>query len=308
MFSTVNGFTGNAASAAHNASVTRQEDITFGAIHLQVTDVDKTIQFWTEVAGLTLRNRTAGAAELGTTYQTLVVVHQTATHAFRQRFSGLYHVAIHVADAAAFARQLYRLMALQYPHSPVDHTMSKSIYLTDPDGITIEFTLETPERFQAVTTAHGGLQVVDNRGQVRGVTEQLDVADVLRALPDGSTEVPHGPNTRVGHIHLYIQDVLINHQFYQRLGFSTFNLLPQFQYADLGAGGVYQHRVALNTWQSLRKPQAPTGTAGMLHFTLRYAAPEKLENVLHELRHYDKLDQGYRVTDPAGNTIVLQQA
>jgi len=69
---------------------------------------------------------------------------------YKQGLSGLYHVAIHPPNARDFARLFKGFTDLRYPIYPTDHTFSKSSYLDDPDGINIEFTLETPERFKGV--------------------------------------------------------------------------------------------------------------------------------------------------------------
>ena len=125
-----------------------QELATFGAVHLNITNLQRSVSFWTDNIGMKVRNATAEYTELGTDKNTLVVLYPTAKTPFKNGYSGIYHLAIHPATEGEFARVLARLIAKRYPISPTDHTMSKAIYMTDPDGITVEITLETPERLE----------------------------------------------------------------------------------------------------------------------------------------------------------------
>jgi catechol 2,3-dioxygenase len=102
-----------------------------------------------------VRNTTGDYTEVGTDKNTLVVLYPTATTSFKNGYSGLYHLAIHPSTEGEFARVLARLIAKRYPISPTDHTMSKAIYMEDPDGITVEITLETPERLERLDFGRG---------------------------------------------------------------------------------------------------------------------------------------------------------
>ena len=51
---------------------------TFGAVHLNVTSIERAIGFWTRIGGMKLRSSGPDRAELGSEQHTLVVVHQTA--------------------------------------------------------------------------------------------------------------------------------------------------------------------------------------------------------------------------------------
>ncbi len=165
------------------------EFASFGAIHMNITNLKKTTEFWTKIVGMKLRKTSDKMAEFGTDSKTLVVVHQTAKEKFQKGYSGLYHVAIHAPNAEAFASMVNRVLQLKYPCSPVDHTMSKSLYMDDPDGINIEFTLETPERFKRVVTDRGiGMEGTD--GVIRSAGAQLDLNTVLSELKNSDINKP----------------------------------------------------------------------------------------------------------------------
>lgn len=314
----VNGILGGAALMAFNsgapnlqASPTNPaqgaaspERAFFGAVHLNNTSLDKAIDFWTKIAGMKLRAKTGKAVEFGTENKTLVVVHESAKQPFQKGFSGLYHVAIHAPNQREFARMVYRVLAQRYPCSPTDHTMSKSLYLTDSDGITIEFTLETPERFKRVIT-RGGIKMEDANGVLRNASSKLDVDQVMTVLPDKDLRFGISNDAYIGHYHLYANNVQQSNTFYKALGFDQFNYLPQFKYADVGAGGAYRHRIAMNSWHGDNRPLPPKGTAGLQHLQIDYANREGLLNVVKNLSGETSDERGYWVTDPTGNKILL---
>lgn len=283
-----------------------QELATFGAVHLNVTNVERSILFWKDNIGMKVRTATAEYTEIGTDKSTLVVLYQTANRPFKNGYSGLYHLAIHPPNEGEFARILARLMAKRYPISPTDHTISKAIYMTDPDGITVEITLETPERFVRYEFKNGTLQALEPNGTLRNGVAPLDVESVLKALPDNQISLGLPDDTKVGHLHLYASNLEAEIQFYQNLGFLPNPYEPGFGFADLGAGSAFIHRIGLNTWQSLNKPQAPEGTAGMRFFTIIFDTPERLKAALQFLPSAQQQKDGYLVSDISGNKILLK--
>ncbi len=276
----------------------------FGAIHLNNTSLKKSIYFWTKIVGMNLKSFSSKMAEFGTINKTLVVVHESATKPFQKGYSGLYHVAIHAPNKEEFASMINRLIFHNYAFSPVDHTMSKSVYLDDPDGINIEFTLETPERFKKVVTTNG-LKIEDTHGNIKSASDYLDVQKILDHLKDKSSTKIIDDNTYIGHLHLYAKNVEDSNRFYKKLGFTTFNNLPQFMYSDLGYGGAYQHRIALNSWHGINKPLAPKEYAGLKYFQIQYNTKNKLDSALQNISKYDQKDDGYYVKDTSGNDILL---
>ncbi|WP_417603346.1 VOC family protein [Owenweeksia hongkongensis] len=295
------------AQAVSNMSdnkTSSSEFASFGAIHLNNTSLEKSSLFWTKIVGMKLRKASDKVAEFGTENRTLVVVHEDAKTGFKKGYSGLYHFAVHAPNKAEFARMLHRLMVNNYPYSPVDHTMSKSIYLDDPDGINIEFTLETPERFKRVI-AKRGIQIEDMEGNLRSASDYLNVNEVLKDLEDRDVSKIISKDSYLGHLHLYANNVEHSNIFYKNIGFIPFNYLPQFMYADLGAGGIYQHRIALNSWHGVNKPLAPKGSAGMRHFQINFSTKEKLNQTLNNVSEYEKKEGGYWFNDPTGNKIFL---
>ena len=231
---TMDGFSTLANALSHNNQDNNNpsEFASFGAIHLNNTSIQKSAHFWTKIVGMKQRKTSETIAEFGTETRTLIVVHQTATTSFKKGYSGLYHLAIHAPNSAAFASMVHRLNINKYPYAPIDHTMSKSIYLDDPDGINIEFTLETPERYKRIITTNG-IKIEGTDGIVRSASEHLDVNEVLKALEDKDLNKIISKDTYIGHLHLYANNVEQSDRFYKKIGFLEFNYLPQYMYADL---------------------------------------------------------------------------
>ncbi len=294
----------NAMNTNNNMKNKSSEFASFGAIHLNNTSIQKSTLFWTEVVGMKLRYSSEHLAEFGTESKTLVVVHQSANRPYIKGYSGLYHFAIHAPNIEAFASMIQRLHKHKYPYSPVDHTMSKSVYLDDPDGINIEFTLETPERFKRVVSDRG-LRIEGSDGIIRSASERLDVSEILSGLENDVLPESISDGSYIGHIHLYANNVQQSNAFYLRLGFIQFNHYPQFMYADLGAGGDYQHRIVMNSWHGQNRPIAPADSAGLRFYQIEFKDRDRLDKSIAHLTEFDKQDDGYWLKDPTGNKIFL---
>lgn len=280
------------------------EIASFGAVHLNNTSIEKAITFWTKVIGMKLRSQSDSVAEFGTENKTLVVVHQTAKSTFKEGYSGLYHFAIHLATKEDLAKAIYRLQQNKYSFSPIDHTMTQSLYLRDYDNVLVELAFETPERFKRVIT-EGGLFMEDTDGTIRAASAPLDTDDVLKNLTEKNLSKVIGDDAKIGHIHFYAQDVALNNAFYKKIGFTQFNYFPQYKYADLGAGGVYQHRVAMNSWHGNNKPLAPTTNAGLKHYQIVFKSKEQLHSAVKAIGNAEEKEGIYWATDPTGIKILL---
>jgi catechol 2,3-dioxygenase len=278
----------------------------FGSVHLEVTDLPRSTAFWTQVIGLVLRSEAADEVQLGTRADTLVTLHPGARTGFLQGHSGLYHLAVHPPTEADFARILLRLMRIGWQISPTDHIMSKAIYLLDPDGITVEITLETPERLLEAHFDGDAPYVVRRDGTRSNGREPLDVRAVLAALPDDDTSLPVPEGTKIGHVHLYVGDLAAAYGFYRTFGFNQAVWAPRFHMGDLGGGGAFNHRIAVNTRQGVGAPQSPAGTARMRAFTLRLDTQGRLDHVLGTVDGpIEETDGGYLLRDPSRNTLLL---
>ncbi len=112
-------------SAQTQPSSTPSTDfVTFGAVHLDITDAEQALAFWRDRVGLQLRGEQGGALHLGTDTHTLLVLHPGATSPVRPGHAGLYHLAIHLPIEGEFARVVAGLFARRTLMSPTDHVFS----------------------------------------------------------------------------------------------------------------------------------------------------------------------------------------
>jgi catechol 2,3-dioxygenase len=280
------------------------ERIAYGAVHLDITDPDRSLIFWRDVIGLRELGAVAGGIGLGAGDRALVVLHPGATARAARGRAGLYHLAIHLPDAAAFARMLARLIVRRIPQSPTDHIFSKATYLHDPDGIMLELTLETPERFRSLEVRPDAVVMHDSEGRMRQATEPLEVAAALAPLGDADPMAPMSDGSYVGHVHLHVADLVGAIDFYRDVvGFTEHSLLGPYGMADMGAGGPFPHRIAMNNWHGPAARQAAPGTAGMRMFELVVDDPARVAALGART-----VDDGVPVTSGQGAAVILDPA
>lgn len=277
---------------------------TFGAAHLEVRDLDRSLAFWEGLIGLRPVERSGTTARLGVGATELLVLHAVAGGPARRGHTGLYHVALHLPDEPEFARILARLLRSGHPIGPTDHTFSKAIYLSDPDGLGLELTLETPELMRVFELSDEGIRVVDIDGRERTPSDPLDIPAVLATLGDGDLTRPLPTGTRIGHVHLHVVDLAATHRFFLDLGLTSEVFAPGLGAAHFSAGGPFKHRLATNTWQGSGATPAPAGTARLRHFELLYDTPARLDAVLRRLG-VEAVDGTALVRDPAGTAVRL---
>jgi catechol 2,3-dioxygenase len=274
-----------------------------GATSLTVADLDRSLQFYTEVIGLTVLTQTEQTAILGTHagHALLGLTQQASARPQLPYTTGLYHIAILLPSRADLALFVVRLAATKYPLDGVaDHLVSEALYLSDPDGNGLEVYRDRPrETWQW----HNGL--------VQMATDPLDVEALLTegqqlaAAEEHWREVPAG--TVIGHMHLRVGNIGQAQQFYvDLLGFEVTQRLPGALF--ISAGG-YHHHIGLNTWQSRGAPRPPENSVGLRLFTIELPAAEELTRVQERLqaaswpleRHGDEI----AVPDPWGNILLL---
>ena len=295
-------------SSAAAASTEKTEFLTFGPVHLDVVDKDRSLTWWRDVVGLELIAEDRKSAELGVDGRTLIVLRETARRPVRAGYSGLYHLALNLPDEAAFAQTLARLLTAHARVGTTDHVVAKSMYLADPDGIGLELTVEMPDRVKSIvwpsTATHP--EIIDAKGRRRQGLEPLDHEQVLAKLPGGALPRFLPTDTKVGHMHLKASDLESAYGFYRdQLGLLPNNYVPVIGYGDLGTGDYRIHRIALNTWQGAGVPPRPEGMAGLHRFTVRFDSAERMHDALDRLDGARQLEDGYLIWDRDGNGLAL---
>jgi catechol 2,3-dioxygenase len=290
------------------AETTGSDFAPWGAVHLDVSDGARSLGFWRDLVGLQLLEQRDAELRLGVEDAELVVLHPGAAGRVPRGHAGLYHLAIHLPSEAEFARVLARLFTARYPNSPTDHVMHWATYLDDPDGIGLELSFETLDRFGHYDLDGRQPGIVGSDGKARDAVAPLDLEEVFSFLHDRDFARPMPPQTRIGHLHLHVAALEEAVRFYEAVGFTPGPLLLRGM-AELSAGGSFPHRLALNVWQGVGAPPRPAGAAGLRQANLSLRSTADLEASVERLRtrglEVEEHDDGAAVSDPSGNRIYL---
>lgn len=280
------------------------ERITWGELELHVTNLTRAVAFWTKSLGLHVRDINSDRAVLGTQDKTLFILRAGATQPVSPQHLGMYHFAIGVPDQYEFSRHLARLIEMQVPCSPVDHLMSKAIYISDPDGIEIEIAFETPERFGRFGDMSHGLSLYDANGSPHSGRASLNVAAELRYAAGAEVKAPLSCDAFLAHVHFKVDELESVAAWFESIGFARNLMIPSFGFADMGAGADYTHRVAMNIWAGPNLTPTPNTMARLSHYTLISNDPTTIKNTA-ELTPYEN---GLRGVDPTGVNFTLINA
>jgi catechol 2,3-dioxygenase len=262
-----------------------------GAVHLTVTDLDRSVAFYQDAIALQQHRREDAVAALGAGAEDLVVLHETPGARSAGRHAGLYHYALLFDSRAELARAVQRLAVT---HTPIDgasdHGVSEAIYLADPDGNGIELYADRPR---------ADWPPVRDGERVAMFTRALDLDGLLETVTDDAPVSRAGTGLRMGHVHLHVGDLDAAQRFYgDVIGFEVMAAMPSALF--LAAGG-YHHHLGLNTWRGAGVGPAPAGTVGLREWTvvLDDAGLEALRQRLAAAG----LGAADAVADPSGNRV-----
>ena len=251
-----------------------------GGVTLHVSDVQRSVEYYSNVLGMTLLDREDNLARLGIagTGQPLAVLREKPGIAPAPRAGrfGLFHFAVLLPDRRSLGRFAAHLLSSGVRPGMADHAVSEALYLTDPDGLGIEVYADRPRSSWA-----------QQRNELVMVTEPLDVADVIAAgRGEAWTQMPDG--TVMGHIHLHVGDIERAEAFYHSaLGFDK--TVWSYPGALFMSAGGYHHHVATNVWSP--GPSARDDEARLLEWELIVPGAEEAEQVARRVT-----DAGYGVS------------
>ena len=119
-----------------------------GAVHLEIDNLQGSIDYYRDVLGLHVVERAVNSAGLGAfgSDRTVVWLHAKTgvKPAPRRGAFGLYHFAFLLPDRAALGQFAEHLSRLGVRFGMADHWVSEALYLTDPDGLGIEVYADRP--------------------------------------------------------------------------------------------------------------------------------------------------------------------
>lgn len=275
---------------------------TVGAVHLTVSDLARSLDYYRDAIGLGVLEEGTGRASLGANGRELLALVEEPGARPAAGYTGLYHFALRVPERrelaawlAHAARDRVSLVGMS------DHFVSEALYLSDPDGHGIEIYADRPRTFWEGTVA------------TTLTTMPLAIDSLLAELDDPPTAAFDGlaADTVMGHVHLKVSTVPETIDFYRDV--IGFDLMAELagQAAFLSAGG-YHHHVGANTWESAGAPPPPAGTAALRHATVTLpdapARDEVVARVEASGRAVEEHGDDPLVRDPSGNALVLALA
>jgi catechol 2,3-dioxygenase len=229
-----------------------------GTVTLAVSNLERSIQYYTDIIGLKLLQTTEGQAMLGVGTTPLLVLKELAG-ASRQprRTTGLYHIAILVPSREDLGRVLLNFARKQFRISGVaDHLVSEALYLDDPDGNGLEIYRDRPRT-----------EWNWNGDQVRMASDPLDIDGIISSVPDPDAPYNGMPDgTIIGHMHLRVADIPKARTFY--IDTVGFDVVADWPGALFISAGKYHHHIGMNTWQSAGGSPAPTDSVGLREFVI----------------------------------------
>jgi catechol 2,3-dioxygenase len=279
-----------------------------GYVHLTVADLDRQTAFYQQMLGLRLYCRQARSAGLGAGGGDLLRLSERREGRRVRGSTGLYHFAVLLPTRRELARVVGRLYSLRYRHYPTDHVMTKTTYLSDPEGNGIELYADTPEE-GSWDIVDGEFVVRDAGGKLRSGREPLDVEALLKELAPGEPlDLPMPEATTIGHVHLHVAAIPEAVRFYHDLlGFDVQMSSAEMGAAFVSAGG-YHHHIGLNTWIGEGAPPPPPDALGLRYFTVVLPNHAELERVAGRVRAalpVEETPEGFLVRDPSHNGLIL---
>jgi catechol 2,3-dioxygenase len=289
----------NSTRNATDQAASLPATLRLGAVHLTVSDLDRSVAFYRDAIGLRLHRRDDSVAAMGAGGEDLVVLHEEPGAPRAGRHAGLYHYALLYPSREELASASLRLAATRTPiQGASDHGTHEAIYLPDPDGNGIELAADRPRE---------AWPDLSNLGWDGG-PRPLDL-DGLLALAAGKEPRPMaGTGLVVGHVHLHVGDIERSLNFYRDvLGFELMFSIPT---AAFVAAGGYHHHLGFNVWRGEGVPPAPPGRVGLRHWTIVLENPADLAAVRERVRATgveveEGEDDGFLVRDPWGTAVVF---
>lgn len=267
-----------------------------GAVTLIVTDLVRSLSYYQNQIGLRVLAQTESAATLGTSVSLLHLREQKGARR-HPNATGLYHFALLVPSRTELARILQHLVQTGTSIGGAsDHHVSEALYLSDPDGHGIEIYRDRPRA-----------EWRDANGNFFMTTQQLDINGVM-ATHDGKPFTKLADKTMMGHVHLQVSDLVRAEAFYTRLlGFETMANYPGAGFVSVGG---YHHHLGFNIWHSRGASAPPPDAVRLVKYEIVLGDEREIGRIATNLTinnyPFERLDNKLRLSDPAGNNIVIR--
>jgi catechol 2,3-dioxygenase len=270
-----------------------------GMVTMRVRQLDPIADFYRDVLGLTVMERSATAALLGSGGVKLLALEAHPDAATESRSAaGLFHTAFLMPTRKDLARWLVHAAINRVSFSGfADHRVSESVYLDDPEGNGIEvYADRDPSLWQW------------SAGTVTMATDQLNIDDLLTLTDTRASDFAKAPDgLRIGHVHLRVGDIAQAENFYH----GTVGLDPTRRRngASFLSSGHYHHHLGMNVWQSAGAGRRDDAATGLAWFSLEVEKQDLLAAQEERLRkagaQLAPVENGLEAVDPWGTRVRL---
>ena len=269
-------------------------DLNLGPVELTVSDLSRSLEFYTGALGLKLLSQEGNVARLGAGKTPLLTLAGGARTPTRPSSPGLYHFALLLPTRADLGRFVRHFAGLGLRLGQGDHLVSEAFYTNDPDGHGIEVYWDRPR--ETWPWQDGQVQMGVDPIDVPGLLAEPGAQDPFTGLPDRAV---------LGHVHLRVTDLPAARAFYAGLlGFDVMADMPGALFVSVGG---YHHHLGLNTWQSAGGPPAPADSAHLLGLTLILPDADDLARLQARLDAaaypYTSQEGALTVRDPSGTFL-----
>ncbi|NLC02704.1 MAG: VOC family protein [Tissierellia bacterium] len=269
-------------------------------IHLKVEDITRALEFYGDIMGFGILERTEGMAVLTADGINPIIRLEQPKGVIPKipRRTGLYHFAILLPEAKDLGIFLKHIRSKEYPITGgANHGVSMAVYLEDPDDNGIEIYVDTHS--SSWNWKEENIEMTN---------KPLDYNQLI--LDAGGAEWAGIPvNTIIGHIHLHVADLKEAKEFYvDGLGFDL--VMEMRDSALFLSSGGYHHHVGLNTWNGKGANPLPDNSVGMKYFSIMFPDNQERLNTIHKLKTlgyttFEKKDKIF-IKDPSLNLIQLK--
>ncbi len=276
------------------------DGLRLGEVELAVTELDRSVAFYEDVVGLSVRARddedSVSTARLSADgVHDLFVLRERPDARSAGRHAGLYHAAVLYPSRVELARAAQRIAERRArAQGASDHGTHEAIYLPDPDGNGLELAADRPrEQWPDVTNVE------------EIAPRPLDMGGLFNLTGDRPPEPHADPLARIGHLHLHVGDIEQALAFYR--GLVGFDLVARVDTAAFVSAGGYHHHLAFNVWKGEGVGAAPDDVVGLRCWTIELADARDLGELRDRLvgsgAPVTEFTRGLVTADPWGNRL-----
>ncbi len=269
--------------------------IKLGAIHLRVVDLDKMIDYYTEVMGLDLYSNDGETAQLGIDKNVyLHLEYREGNRANSNNHTGLYHMAFVLPsenDLVAFINHLIEIDHV--PTGVADHIFSEAIYFNDLEGNGIEVYVDR-DKSEWKKQSNGQLALASDPLDFEALQKNFDNR-VWNKMPKGA---------KLGHNHYSLWKLPEAKDFVSDvLGMDMMIEIPSAIFISKDG---YHHHFGMNIWSKIKDGNLPDDMAGLVSSEI---VVDNLDEIKEKVKGYDgpyDIQEHYvEISDKQGLTFIL---